>query len=824
MSGFNVEQQRKKQNSIWMDFVRIAVITIGLELLWISFSRSIRIPLQGMTILIGMIPMIFCGYIVASSDSWIAGKVKPKIMNLFRALALLSFFLVMFFIGRGAFVDGCALIYDNYSGLFNTIRLISNLDFIKMDDLELAWVIIPVTFVLSMFYTKIQETRKGFFLLGLIQLSPLFAVMITNHLPEYHYFVGLPVSIILLMVSSFGNRTRVILKKEVMVCIVFGVVFILGEVLVGNLKDYKIEERRQYAKVRVALKNITDVKLEKMLEEIHGNDFSNQGIGKGELSKLDSFQPSDKKVAEITLHAMPEETVYLRSFVASEYSRERWNLANQEVEEELDELLWDETDKESVFSHGGYNMMAIVNICESNLRGKVVNQEKEYNVYGDTMILKPLTDLDGVQLIPYFALLNQDDLVFNQELFPQSDMEGGNISYAYYPKKAAELFTEERINETVVKYYEGGDGNEYRGSEVLLEPDKYWNGYRDFVIDYYEQYPENLDAFNELVNQLRRREDAPDWKGLDAEIDDLIASKFHYTRKPGKTPEGMDFVENFVKTKRGFCVHFATLSTLLYRAMGIPARYVEGYAVPKDAFHTTGMGGRVEGTINNQMAHAWCEVYDGNMGWIPKEHTPGYVEVEKKQVNNKPMKNQVPSTTKTEKETTTAKKVENTTVQSTETVTKKDEKMTVVSGKTETKKSVVPVFVFFGVLGAVGAVYVQYFVRRRNKEKKFKMKKDNIGMRYMIQELFQICGAVGIDLKHCSDREAFLRMKENIPALEEQQWSWIYDRGLVAAFSKEIIPKEEYREMKKMLNRLKQQIWKEMNPFRKILIKLVYAL
>ena len=258
---------------------------------------------------------------------------------------------------------------------------------------------------------------------------------------------------------------------------------------------------------------------------------------------------------------------------------------------------------------------------------------------------------------------------------------------SYNLLKAAELFTEERINETVVKYYEGGDGNEYRGSEVLMEPDKYWNGYRDFVIDYYEQYPEDLDAFNELVNQLRRRADEPDWKGIDAEIDNLIASKFHYTRKPGKTPEGMDFVENFVKTKRGFCVHFATLSTLLYRAMGIPARYVEGYAVPKDAFHTTGMGGCVEGTIDNKMAHAWCEVYDENMGWIPKEHTPGYVEVEKKQGNNKPIKNQAPSTTKTAKETTTAKIVENTTVQSTETVTKKDEKLTVVSGKTETEKA-----------------------------------------------------------------------------------------------------------------------------------------
>ena len=37
------------------------------------------------------------------------------------------------------------------------------------------------------------------------------------------------------------------------------------------------------------------------------------------------------------------------------------------------------------------------------------------------------------------------------------------------------------------------------------------------------------------------------------------------------------------KNRRGYCAHFASAATLAFRYIGIPARYVEGYAVdPQD--------------------------------------------------------------------------------------------------------------------------------------------------------------------------------------------------------------------------------------------------
>ena len=69
------------------------------------------------------------------------------------------------------------------------------------------------------------------------------------------------------------------------------------------------------------------------------------------------------------------------------------------------------------------------------------------------------------------------------------------------------------------------------------------------------------------------------------------------------------------RAETGYCVHFATAATVLLRAGGVEARYVEGYMV------TAGAGETV--TVTADMAHAWVEYYEPLMdAWIPLEATP----------------------------------------------------------------------------------------------------------------------------------------------------------------------------------------------------------
>ncbi|NLJ31562.1 MAG: hypothetical protein GX424_08185 [Clostridiales bacterium] len=102
----------------------------------------------------------------------------------------------------------------------------------------------------------------------------------------------------------------------------------------------------------------------------------------------------------------------------------------------------------------------------------------------------------------------------------------------------------------------------------------------------------------------------------------FIQSRCSYSLTPGKVPAGKDFTEYFLtENNRGYCVHFATAATVLLRAMGIPARYAEGYIVTADDY-----GNSTDGwaTVKDLHAHAWVEIYKVGFGWQPFEVTPGF--------------------------------------------------------------------------------------------------------------------------------------------------------------------------------------------------------
>lgn len=77
-----------------------------------------------------------------------------------------------------------------------------------------------------------------------------------------------------------------------------------------------------------------------------------------------------------------------------------------------------------------------------------------------------------------------------------------------------------------------------------------------------------------------------------------------------------DFAQWFLEeSDTGYCVHFATAATVLLRAAGIPARYVEGYLVTCKAGD--------DAVVTSQDAHAWVEYYDSGSGiWCILEATP----------------------------------------------------------------------------------------------------------------------------------------------------------------------------------------------------------
>ena len=77
---------------------------------------------------------------------------------------------------------------------------------------------------------------------------------------------------------------------------------------------------------------------------------------------------------------------------------------------------------------------------------------------------------------------------------------------------------------------------------------------------------------------------------------------------------GFDPVTNFLVTKQGYCVQFATAMVMMARAAGIPARMAIGFL--------PGTQDKGLWTVTASDAHTWPELYLDGIGWTRFEPTP----------------------------------------------------------------------------------------------------------------------------------------------------------------------------------------------------------
>ncbi|MFS1514264.1 transglutaminase-like domain-containing protein [Chengkuizengella sp. SCS-71B] len=87
-----------------------------------------------------------------------------------------------------------------------------------------------------------------------------------------------------------------------------------------------------------------------------------------------------------------------------------------------------------------------------------------------------------------------------------------------------------------------------------------------------------------------------------------------------------DFVDHFLfEQKLGYCDHFSTSMVVMLRSIGIPARWVRGFA-PGELQNANAQlnEGLKEYIVRNSDAHSWPEVFIKGIGWIPFEPTPDF--------------------------------------------------------------------------------------------------------------------------------------------------------------------------------------------------------
>lgn len=193
----------------------------------------------------------------------------------------------------------------------------------------------------------------------------------------------------------------------------------------------------------------------------------------------------------------------------------------------------------------------------------------------------------------------------------------GNAEFQEFLRSKEEI--DPKVWEIVRAQYEPADAYwEKKGREKNAGTSyEEYLAYRERIYEYY--LPET-NVSDQLMPYLEK------WlEGAETDYDKLsriesVLSQYRYTETPGKLPAEVttpeDFLDYFLLEKQeGYCNHFATVFVLLARSQGIPARFVQGFYVPRDQGRPV--------SVKSSMAHAWPEAYLDGIGWITFEPTPG---------------------------------------------------------------------------------------------------------------------------------------------------------------------------------------------------------
>ena len=271
---------------------------------------------------------------------------------------------------------------------------------------------------------------------------------------------------------------------------------------------------------------------------------------------------------------------------------------------------------------GGNGSTIRVFVVNSTSSGKIYLKERSYGAYTGR----------GFAKAPDYSELLYDSISAYYLSSKAAEYGGEALSlitidpkYGIYaiPYQASEMGYEPQVSDV---YFTGSTDAPYNvyyftaldNAELPYDLQEFEAQYRSYVYSNYTAVPQaTLEYLNGII----------DAQGFDVS-DPLIISRVaqyiqgaatystYYNRDLDKCD---DIVVAFLDLyKSGICQHYAAAATMLYRALGIPARFTVGYATDIEA--------GVDADVMGSDAHAWVEIYIDGIGWKEVEVTGGIGE------------------------------------------------------------------------------------------------------------------------------------------------------------------------------------------------------
>lgn len=189
-------------------------------------------------------------------------------------------------------------------------------------------------------------------------------------------------------------------------------------------------------------------------------------------------------------------------------------------------------------------------------------------------------EIETIQIEPIIYLPYYSEAMSSQQVFSYLDNEDNVKHYSYHCYESAKFSVPQQVSKQEIQ------------ALTQLPPQT-----RQWAIAFLEETFSDREIFaNAIAEYVRSYADY-----------DLSTPKM--------SEDYTDFAQWFLmESDTGYCVHFATATTVLLRAAGIPARYVTGYAIEMTA-------GKEVKVYQNE-AHAWVEYWTPNDGWQILDPTP----------------------------------------------------------------------------------------------------------------------------------------------------------------------------------------------------------
>jgi len=573
-------------------------------------------------------------------------------------------------------------------------------------------------------------------------------------------------------------------------------------------------------------------------------------------------------------------SIYLKGYAGSIYEDNRWKELSTMEQDAYKKLSkeWNGTSFQ-IGDQSGYLLSLI--------------QSLSNEVYTDLNFSFGQVKVDSINAdpnyvyIPYFSLFGQESsLNLNREDYITSKKKQKTYTFGYFNTFSNLYdFNENADYVNCLNVYQDKWSYTNEEKEVLIKLKEYHTfeaAYRKYVNNTYLQVPSHgleqlkSEFSNKGIAYYKTQYSNQALSTLISDVRNRIQKDTVYSLNPGTIPQGKDYIQYFLyDNKKGYCSHYASTAAMIFRIMGVPARYVEGYIIKTDNINKGKEDGsqtmvyRMDGDLNTKTitskamdikdanAHAWVEIYVDGLGWVPVEMTPSSaIEANYAQDNpaGKPIQSEEDKSSgkentasaendgETEDKQTEDKQSEDNQTDK-DNVSKDTKELNKDKNRLDKNKTSKPlnpentegytfylkkagrvtfwsIILFLGIL--IGILLRFIFIMSKRKNLRNKPMNHDKKVLFCYQEMNKILEYNRINLDHQKlYRESALEAEKAWQSLEPGSFQKFIDIALKAKFSKDLITTTELNEAEEFYKKVIGKLYENKTPFERLYLKFI---